>query len=174
MNKEQLIQSLKSETAKNPIFKAVMYMFAMRKRARYRVSISALTQKMRQEGFSYPKEDYARVIKFLIDHKLGEQELNRNGRLIGIKGLTLTLQSIGQAACSDVYILRDFKKRNGYEELPVVTPPIVQHVIKAGKIGNMSIQLDVNGREYKVTIPEDTDSQDVAKMINFFKDVNKS
>jgi hypothetical protein len=93
-----LVSKLRNEVVNNEVFSAVMHKFALRQRARAQVTLHSLTQTMDKEGFKYTRADYVEVLKVLGGLGFGKLEYDSKKRLIALKNVNTTLQSIGKAA----------------------------------------------------------------------------
>lgn len=92
------VSKLKSEAKKNPVFNAVAYSFAMRERSRRQVTVNNLALIMKREGFNYSRKELQEVLKFLGSLQLGKLEKTPRGNVRVLKGIPVTLQSIGLSA----------------------------------------------------------------------------
>lgn len=92
----QVIESLREEAIKNPVFNAMCHVFAARERARQQVTITSLNLTMIKEGFKYQREDYEKCLRFLASLGIGKVDLDSNKKFRSLKEIKITLQSIGQ------------------------------------------------------------------------------
>lgn len=114
------VLALREEAAKNPVFNAVAHIFAIRRRARQQVTIQRLQVAMTQEGFTFTRNQYENVIKFLASQNLGTLERNHKGRIRALKNIKVTLQSIGLAAIARKNTFDKFSVPNRFIKLPVL------------------------------------------------------
>lgn len=108
---------LMTEAARNPVFMAVAQGFAIRERTRNQITIHSLTQKMTKEGFNYKREDYIKVLYFLHGLGFGSLKLSSRGKLLALKNIETTLQSIGMAAINGKEPLKKAAKTNKFKPL---------------------------------------------------------
>lgn len=119
LNQKEVIEKLKKEAAHNPVAKDVFYMWAMRQRARNQVTVQALSQRMAEQGFKHTDDQYREVLKFLHSIGLGRLSTTSKGKITALIEVTLTLQSVGQAAAGSGS-LDKFKSRPVYAKLKQV------------------------------------------------------
>lgn len=101
LTSKEVVAKLRDEASKNPTFNAVCHIFAMRERSRNRVTLNSLMATMKREGFvKFDKASYEGVLKLLADLNLGKLDYDIRGRLRSVKGIKVTLQSIGMSAVS--------------------------------------------------------------------------
>lgn len=164
MNKNEIIQALQSEAKANPASNAVFHVFAIRKRARNTVTLTALYNRMRREQFNYSKQEYLPVIKKLVSLGLGTGVYNKRSRLIGVKDLETTLQSIGVAACGDTNAdLGKFKPRNKFSK--VIHKNQIP-ALAALRTAFLNIEVAVNDKKIQIPIPKDLSTEDLAALLN--------
>lgn len=94
------VERLKEEVKSNPAANAVFCVWALRKRSRRTVTVHALQQTMREEGFKHTREEYVRVLNLLAQLKLGEIEHTKRGKVSALTHVQVPLQVIGTAAVS--------------------------------------------------------------------------
>lgn len=157
MNKT--IETLKNEAKQSQAFNAVCHVFALRKRTRFTLAINSLTQKMKNEGFNYTRKEYENVFKSLHSAGIGEIVKNQSGRIVGMKNIKNTLQSIGKAACGEetTFIASPTK--------PVKAIPIASPMIERRVNDELSLIVRLDGRPITLGLPKDLDARDLSKLI---------
>lgn len=130
MKLETIVPVLRTEAASNPVMNDVMSLFASRQRARQEVTLRALYYKMYKEGFSHRREAYAQVLQRLAELGVGEIQKNYRGRIVALKNVRITLQSLGKAVLQGGMVLRTMRRRNRYQSLPTTananpTAPVI-------------------------------------------------
>lgn len=131
INEKQLIETLKLETAKDPVTSAVLHMFAARERAREQVTIPALVNRMKEEGFLYAPGEYGRVLRLLAGLGVGRLDTDSSGKVRALKDVKVTLQSIGMAALGQGTTIDQLAKRNRYQRIPIVTAAPIRPTVTA-------------------------------------------
>lgn len=120
INEKEVIQTLKTETAKDSALNAVLHMFATRERARDQVTIQALENRMKEEGFAYEHAEYVRILRLLAKLGLGRLDTDPSGKVRALKDVKVTLQSIGLAACGSGATIQTLHRRNRFQRIPIV------------------------------------------------------
>lgn len=121
---KKAIETLRHLAKTNKAADAVFHDFATRQRARGQVTVRALHQRLKNEGFSYGQGQYAEVLKALANAGIGEARTGKTGRLVAIVGIRATLASIGRAVIGNETVVRPFRKRPFYQPLPSSTNSI--------------------------------------------------
>lgn len=98
MTTNQVVQTLKQQ-ASDPVANAVFHMWALRKRARNEVTINGLHARMKAEGFVHSKTQYEPLLKLMATLGLGKLSTDAKGRVIALREVKTTLQSLGRAVC---------------------------------------------------------------------------
>lgn len=119
-NQKEVIDTLRIESKSDPVVNAVLTMFGARERARDRVTLHALTQRMKDEGFVYDQASYIKVLKLLAKLGLGKLDIDPAGRVRALREVKVTLQSIGQAAVGQESSIQEWNQRNKFREIPVI------------------------------------------------------
>lgn len=129
---KDVVERLKEQAEVSPVFKAMAVVFASRERTRQQVSIQSLEVKMNAAGYNFSKEEYERELEFLGGLSLGSVKKNAKGHVVCLKGISITLQSIGAAALGKKTVLNRYTQRTPYTklpatgvrlDLPILTPP---------------------------------------------------
>lgn len=173
MNRDQIIQALKNEAKTNPVAASVFTVWGSRHRARNQVTIQALSYRMKDSGFQYEASDYVKVLKVLITLGLGTP-MTVGGRLVGIRDVKMTLQSIGKAAMQGGESLEMFKRRNRYSKLIVAKPLVGASIPAAARVGgkvakafqNLHIAVSVGSKMLRIDIPEDFTGEEISTLVS--------
>lgn len=121
MERTQVIDTLRKEAQNDPFANAAFMVCAVRPRARFRVTLDGLKQRMVKEGFKdFDNERAARFLGLLANLGFGRLEKDAKGRVVALTDIRTTLQSIGKAALGEEVSLDKFRKRNRYTKLAEV------------------------------------------------------
>lgn len=115
----KLIAQLRELAAKDE-YKAVFKAFAARERTRQQVTLDSLFITMMREGSAYARDQYAEVLKTLAHLGVGTLELDSKKRVVALKNIKITLQSIGMAALGTRSKLDKFIPDPAFIKLPVI------------------------------------------------------
>src|SRR4051812_45264037 len=119
MNQKEAIEKLKKEASINPVMNAVLHVFAMRKRARSKVTLDVLAKSMRSEGFLFGKEQYQAVLESLANAGFGHLQKDAKGRIRALEKISVTFKSLGTAVCgSEGCDVKTFRPRTRFSKLP--------------------------------------------------------
>ncbi len=182
MNHKSMIEKLKSEASNNSVLNSVLHMFAFRKRARRDLTVVGLRHRMLSEGFLYSDEQYESVIRSLADAGVGTLNTSGRGDVLGLKGITVTLQSLGKATCSPsgkLGALDRIKTKNRFQEVPnPPVSPITQksptvRPLKAIKEAKAPLVLTVliNDKPLNIKVPSDFEGQDFQTLLERLQDL---
>lgn len=166
MNQSTVLSSLQEIARSSEAANAVFHLWAARKRARHQVTIHSLAQRMRQEGFNFTPQEYAQVIEKLGKLGLGNVEKDRRGRIRALKGVNLTLQSIGSVAVGGKKSLDKFSQRKSYQELVTKAQESVKAAV-AHKPVEFSVLMTVvvNGKPINLNVPRNLSTEEIANLI---------
>lgn len=167
MIEKDAIKSLRDEAKSNPAANAVFHVFATRKRARGNVTVSALMQRMKAEGFLYEGAQYADLLKLLAKLGFGRLQTDPKGRVKALTDVKTKLQSIGMAACgsNDDLTASAFKPKRHYKDL-LVTPSEPITAADAKPLPKaVKLTFQVNGKPFDISIPENATAEEVATVI---------
>lgn len=179
MNQSEAIKVLKKEVETNKALDAVLHVWALRKRARNTVTVGALKQRMKLEGFEFSPSEYAQVLKFLAQTGFGTLEADKRGQVLALKDVKITLQSIGQAVCGGTKEpLHRFKARQRFQSLPPVLASKA-HKENRRKSDNlephiMGLTMNINGKALTISVPKEFDEQDVAGLISKLRHIKSA
>jgi len=118
---------------------------------------------MSAQGFSYKKEEYATVLKFLETLGVGILKKNHKGKILGLSGIKLTLKSLGTAAFGNSH-LDNYHVKNRFGNLPAPKPRSFK-VERPVLVKPLSISFEHNGKQIKLPIPMDLSNSDIADLI---------
>ncbi len=172
MDISKVVDVLRSETKSKPAVSAVMHVFAMRKRARSNITVGGLDQKMRTEGFNFPRSEYAKIIRMLSDLGFGKLDVDSKGRVRALKEVKVTLQSIGEAAVGQAKKLENWQQRSKYSPL-VATAELIKAApqAKSGGISHpVSITVLINDKPVNFRIPKELNANEIADLVVRFRD----
>jgi hypothetical protein len=113
----ETVQKLTNEAKVNPVWNAVAHVFALRERARSQVTVTALEQRMKDEGFEFGREDYENVLKLLASVGVGKLVRDTKGRINALVDIKVTLQSIGKVAAGAATEVMGFQRKRRFGKL---------------------------------------------------------
>ncbi len=102
INSRDIAVQLVEEAERNPASSAAFLILASRQRDRSTLTLSSLYNTMRREGFKYSRDQYVDMLKLLNKLEFGKLDLNRRGRIVGLKEISVRLTSIGKIACKEI------------------------------------------------------------------------
>lgn len=179
------VQFLRERVAKDKIAKDVFHVMSIRERARNVITLGGLQQRMKKEGYNYEMGDYAGVLKVLADLDFGSLMTDSRGKIVGLKDIKITLQSIGRAALGESDDLVGWKPRNKYVPLADAIPP--ESVIESPRriktketipteenldSHTMVLRVLINGRPVNIPIPKEMPEKEVANLIVTLRQVS--
>ena len=168
MNNAQVVEALKAEAAKNPVFNAVALVFAMRERARQQVTIGALSLRMAQEGYNFKRSDYQNVLRFLASIGIGTLELGEGNTPRALKNIRLTLQSIGEAALGSQPNVEKFQPAFEYQRVmaPIAQPlqTIVPAAVMAAPL-KAALTVHIDGKPITFEMPQGLTAAQLGEML---------
>lgn len=163
MELKEVIVELQKEAANNPASNAALHVFALRTRTRNRIDLNSLYARMKREGFTnFTRDDYVPLVKTMAKLGLGVIVQNRINRIVGIKDIKYTLQSLGAAAIGKVEQLQNYPVRSRFISLVPKAAPAP----KPMKLSAVSLEISINGKSVKIAVPEDLNQQDLAMLIS--------
>jgi hypothetical protein len=180
---EVQIERLTTEAKSNPVWNAVAHVFALRERARSQVTIQALMQKMREEGFNWDRKDYEQVLRLLASVGVGRLVSDSKGRPLALVDIKLTLQSIGKVAAGGSTEVQGFRRKSRFGRL--AGPMVRRKRRKARATKTVEVRrptrqprpyqtpaprliltVIVNDKPVNIPVPNDFAPEDVAKLIS--------
>lgn len=150
---KDIVQKLKSETQNNPAAAPVFHLLALRRRSRGTITLSALSQKMRKEGFEYSNAQYRDLLGAMSKVGLGNPVLNRVGNCVGIKNIKVNLADLGKAACNEKETSQLVRERR-------VSDKVVDIMIK-----NSTLDVSINGTEATLQFPNGLSARELMVLL---------
>lgn len=180
--RDGIIESLRKEAETNQVFNAICHIFAVRERARQQVTLSTLTVTVAREGYKFSKEDLQKALKFLADKGLGKLEKDAKGRIVALKNIAVTLQSIGKVALDKKETLEAFSPAFKFDRLmdkkefqtetkqqEPIAPAVPNPRYSVEKTeGAKSIVVKIEGKPVSFLVPQDIQPEDLARIVNSF------
>lgn len=170
MSQNEMIEVLKQEAAKNETFKTVCLMWAFRERARSQVTVTALSARMKKEGFDFPKSRYRDILKFLAGAGLGKLDTAPNGDIRALKEIKVSLQSLGKSVCSGSKDLKNIQKRNKYQKVAVPRQPSGAAVVARPQSTSVVLTFVINGKAINVSVPQGLTPIEIGTLVSKFHD----
>lgn len=121
--------ALRDRAKESPVFNAMAHAFALRKRTRRQVTIQNLYWTMVNEGFNFKKDEYQKELDFLADLGVGSLDKTKDGSIVALKNINVTLQSLGFSALNR----RQNLKTAMFKDLLPIQPSVS---IKKSKVEN--------------------------------------
>lgn len=178
MTREQanvMVDALEKEANTNPAARAVFTMWSKRKRARHMASVSAIKQRLKLDGLEFPTSNYVSMLKLLASLGIGKLEINQKGRVVALREIRTTLQSIGSAAIGDGDNLNANKQRNQFTKLATtvkVPVPRSSHELDPlwNNIAPVRIAFSIKGKVVNLEIPKDLTPEEIAGLVHRFQE----
>jgi hypothetical protein len=98
---EELVKLIRLQAKRDECFANVCHIFANRDRARAEVTLQTLALTMKRERFTYTKDQLSTALRFLATCGVGRLELDAKKRVVALREIQVTLQSLGQMALAD-------------------------------------------------------------------------
>lgn len=156
---QEAIQKLKNQTKNNAAADDVFYLLAIRERTRGTLTLGALSQKMRQEGFHHTNDEYREVLGALAGAGIGTAVVNRVGNCVGVKDIKVNLADLGVAACTSARLA---KARKEVAVLEVVAKKKT-YGIDVKPIN--SLEISINGSPAVIQFPKGLSAGDLAELL---------
>lgn len=123
MNPLSLVDSLKQAAKEDPALRDVLLLFATRIRARYQVTLAALSRSMENEKFQHSDAAYAKCLETLATLGIGTLDRDSKGRVRALRGLKYRLPQLGQVVVDKSELIA-FKRHPRYRVIyqPLVSP----------------------------------------------------
>lgn len=176
---KDVVAMLRERANKSVAFNAMVHVFALRERTRQQITLANLFQVMLREGFRHTKLEYAKELEFMAALGIGKLEHDSKGRLRALKGIQVTLQSIGLAAAAKKDSLDRVTLIPTFTSLPIITdvikktPPKVEKSSYSAAVLKTTIKakltLESDGKNIElVEFPDVTAAQllDLITMLN--------
>lgn len=177
MKMNEVIQTLKLEAATDDKFAKVCDMLAARERSRSQMTVKAMDLRMKQHGAPLPEDDYRRVLKVLADLGFGTLEMDNRKRPLALKGVKVSLASIGEVALGRARGFKSVKLRNRFYKLPIhavapainkdpIAKPTPLRAFPLPKPSTIGLTLVINNKPVTVTVNDDLTSNEIATLVN--------
>lgn len=179
-NQIQVIDTLKQLANSDSVANAVFHMWALRERARHEVTVDGLHARMKKEGFTHAKQQYAPLLELMARLGFGKLYRDGKGNIVALREVRMTLQSIGRAVCGRELKpqLRPFKKKNIFQTMslnrelmvePTPPKPIVppKAPIALAEKGEITVSFDSKSLTFPIN--GDLSDEEIAFLINKFR-----
>lgn len=166
-----LVFGLQSMAEASPVARAIFILWGMRKRTRAEVNLSVLMKTMKNEKFSYTRQEYAEFLEQLASLGIGKLE-RRKGKVYALRDIGLTLQSIGAVATGHGELKPlPIRIRNKFVKLPipekVQTPTILRR--RKEDVPEVSLTVTLKGKSLRVDVPNSMNASEIAGVIERLK-----
>lgn len=169
MNKNQVFE-LQQSTKSNPIAQSIFTVLALRKRGRNTISVQALTEKMKHEGFNYTKKQCGDVLRTLDKLGLGHVEEDRKGRVKRLKDIKATLRSIGEVAVGQSNrLMPSLFRPNPYKKPQQRRISMNPKTMREVEQPPMSLSLIVGKYNIKLEMPGEMSTPEIINIITKLK-----
>lgn len=161
---KDMIQKLKTETKSNPAASAVFYLLALRERNRSTITLGALSQRMKEEGFDYSRGQYREVLGFMAKHGVGAAVYNNRGNCVGIRDIKVNLADLGQAAldAKEVTAIEQgvTMRRRASDRVPQI-----KRVDTVGVLPVTKIEVVMDGKPLKIECPAGMSAAELVRLV---------
>jgi len=171
---DDVLRLIRQKAKVDIVFANTCQVWSLRDRARAEVTMSTLKLTMKRERFEYSHEQLASVLTFLADCGVGHLELDSKNRVVALRHIQVTLQSIGLAAIADAKEIPEVKPFQSdtlpkFVDMPkVIHRQEVAHIPSPAVHGSGQIALEFNGTVLKVSLNKDVDiGQVISSMLKF-------
>jgi hypothetical protein len=190
MTQKDMVAFLKKESLTNDCLRSVLVVFCTRVRPRRTLTVKGLSYKMSNEGFSYSQKEYESVIGALAYAGFGQPDLVGT-KVVGLRDIKMTFQSLGDVVYNNGSKLRDFKSRNKFNKVSdflsteseeiVLNRTDYTEFVEVGKPKpstglriesksfEMSLELMINGKPVRVQVPNNLTSDEVSELVTRLK-----
>lgn len=166
---KSLATELKEAAVKSKVFNDACKMFAERQRTRQQITMQALNAMMRKKGYTYTREEQEEILKIMANLSLGTLQYNKRGRLIALKGISTTLQSIGATVTNGAKKVQSFTPRPQLAKLPDVPQTMVSSSStpkpSAESMCKVEFTVTVDDKVVNFTLPQDIPKEDLGQFI---------
>lgn len=161
---KEAVQKLKSETKSNPAVNAVFYLLALRERNRSTLTLGALTQRMKEEGFNYSRDQYRDVLSKFAKHGIGAPVYNKRGNCVAIKDIVVGLSELGRAAldAKEVSAIEQgvVHKRRVSDKAPQIKPADT-----VGALPVTKIEVAMDGKPITIQCPAGMSAVEMVRLV---------
>lgn len=165
---KEVVQKLKTEITHSPAASAVCYLLALRRRSRSTITLGALSQRMKQEGFSFSRSQYRDVLEMLTKAGVGAPITSATGKCVGIKHIRVSLAALGKAVCD-----------NKEPEIVSLNRRITDRALQVRSAANSisvkpitSLDLSVNGMPAVLQFPNGLSIKELSLLLEKLQDRN--
>lgn len=150
---KEVVQKLKTETKSNPAADPFFHLLATRERSRSSITLGALSQRMKEEGFAYTRDQYRGLLKAMSTSGIAVAVVSRKGNITGVKDIKINLADLGKAACESKP--SEGKVVNNKKESDKATTalPITK------------LEVTLNGRPAIIEFPKGASANDLASIL---------
>ena len=168
------IESLRSKVSQDKVAQDVMHVLSFRQKGRHCLTLHALNFRMHREGFTHPAERYRNVLKMIADAGFAKADLDKKGRIKGLKEIKYTLASLGKAVLQQEDKIKSYTQRNRFKDLVnmaemIKTPPVLAKVVELKPFhvsDSVSITLSINDKPVVIPLPTNFTTDEIAGLIN--------
>lgn len=122
---------LRDEADKNPVFKDLCHVLALRERSRNKLTVKSLVFSMQKEGFSHSSKDFENVLLFLASVGVGVIDKDIHGNVRSLSKIKYVLQNLGMIALNKQPLMRSIDKTA--KNPPISQPKAISPDKKADK-----------------------------------------
>lgn len=175
MDTKKMIETLRNDAAKDKVLDEVLHVFATRERTRFILTVHGLMQRMKREGFEHGYEEYAKILKHLGALGLGQVIHDSKGRVIALKEIKITLQSLGKAVyAKGESNLESYRKRNKFQKVTFRSPRASTDAPPAAKPqampASVALTFVINGKPVTFSVPNNLDANDIGILVSKFQE----
>ncbi len=168
MNHKEAIDKLKKEATTNPTMSAVLHVFALRKRARNRITVEVLGKAMRVEGFLFGREQYQAVLQKLAEAGFGQLKKDHKGQIRALENISVTFKSLGEAVCNPHGApIKGFRPRTRF--VKVAKQP-EQRTLMATPHPTLGVKVTltflINNKAINVTVPDSFTADEIGTLVD--------
>lgn len=165
---KEVIQKLKTETKNNPAANPVFHLLALRRRTRGTITLGALAQKMRREGFEYTNDQYRELLNTMAVAGVGSPVVNRVGNVVGIKNIKVNLAALGKAALDAkeleaLGVIAEAPKARRTNDRRIAIKPLRGYA--EVRIKNSSLDVSINGTEAIIQFPKGLSAGELTSLL---------
>lgn len=147
---DKLVIALREEANKNPVFNTICRVLASRYRTRQQITMQALKATMKKQGLEFTKQQYEDVLKFMARVGIGHLDKGPRGRIRALKGIKVTLQSVGKAALAGQDQLNNFKSQVKFAKVPQT---FQAKAIKSDSNYKVVFTIEMDSKSMKFEVP---------------------
>lgn len=122
MNHTNAIETLRAMANKSKAANDFFHSLATRERGRGTLTVRAVEQRMKKEGFEHGADEYRSILGAMASLGFGTTKLDRSGRIEGLISITTQVRDIGRAVVEGVSGLSKFATRHKYSPLAMPKP----------------------------------------------------